>query len=254
MAKPTTADEWQNTIVAFESPHKLRELCIAQEEDRASQELAVEQQTFKIRLANTDDRLESSSLLINKRYSWRGYSTEAGKLEHPNRITLIANANDHIVGTMTLCFDSQVGLPADEIYSDKLNLLRQEGRKLCEPTQLAIDESVRSKRVFASLIHISFIYAYNIHGYTDYVIEVNPRHAMFYKKMLGFKEFGEERVCARVNAPALLLRLELDYMREQIERFGGRLEQAQSEKSFYPYFFTKKDEIGITNRLFSNEP
>ena len=255
MANHSSADNWQNTIISFESPHRLRDLCIAEGAPAETAETDTGQQKFKIRLANTDDRRESSSILINKRYSWRGYSTgvESSASHKPNRITLTADVGQYAVGTMTLCFDSEFGLPADEIYKDMLDVLREAGRKLCEPTKLAIDDSVRSKRVFASLIHISYIYAHNIHGFTDYVIEVNPRHAMFYKKMLGFHEIGEERNCPRVNAPALLLGVDLAYMGDQIEKFGGKMEQAKGEKSFYPYFFSKKDEIGITERLLKKD-
>jgi hypothetical protein len=38
---------------------------------------------------------------------------------------------------------------------------------------------------------------------------VNPRHAGFYEKILGFAVVGAERICPRVNAPALLMRLDL---------------------------------------------
>eukprot|EP01036_Dinobryon_divergens_P044800 gene44800-59800_t len=92
------------------------------------------------------------------------------------------------VGTMSLCLDDpQLGLPADENFRDKLDLLRTGQRRLCEPSRLAIDKGV-SKRVFAALIHISYIYAHNIHGFTDYVIEVNPRAARtvpFVSKCIG---------------------------------------------------------------------
>lgn len=253
VSDPPAADQWQNTIISFESAHELRSLGVDQPDPPGSQELAVERQQFKIRLANTEDRRESSSMLINKMYSWRGYATGMHDSEPPNKITLVANMDDCTVGTMTLCFDSEIGLPADEIYADKLDELRQQGRKLCEPTKLAIDSSVRSKRVFASLIHISYIYAYIIHRHTDYVIEVNPRHVAFYKKMLGFKDLGEERICTRVDAPAVLLRLELDHMAAQIRKFGGMMGRAASERSFYPYFFTGKDEEGITNRLLHRD-
>ncbi len=148
---------------------------------------------------------------------------------------------------MSLCLDRN-GLPADEIFGDKLDALRAQGRRLCEPSRLAFEKNV-TKRVFASLIHISYIYSHNIHGFTDYVIEVNPRHVMFYKRMLGFHDFGEERACPRVGAPAVLLRLPLDYMGEQIATFGGLMEKHGHERSFYPYFFSSKDEPGITRRL-----
>jgi hypothetical protein len=148
---------------------------------------------------------------------------------------------------MSLCFDHGE-LPADENFGDKLDALRRQGRRLCEPSRLAIDKGM-SKRVFASLIHISYIYAHNIQGFTDYIIEVNPRHVAFYKRMLGFADFGGERACTRVGAPAVLLRLPLDYMGAQIRKWGGRMEQHGEERSFYPYFFPIWDEPGITARL-----
>ena len=74
---------------------------------------------------------------------------------------------------------------------------------------------------------------------------------MFYKRMLGFQDFGDERPCSRVGAPAVLLRLELDFMGEQIRKFGGLMEQGGNERSFYPYFFPLKDEPGITGRLLA---
>ena len=59
---------------------------------------------------------------------------------------------------MTLCLDGDIGLPADENFRDKLDELRLHGRRLSEPSRLAIEDNV-PKRVFASLIHISYIYA-----------------------------------------------------------------------------------------------
>jgi hypothetical protein len=72
---------------------------------------------------------------------------------------------------------------------------------------------------------------------------------MFYRRMLGFKPLGAERMCTRVNAPAVLLRLELSYMKEQIQQFGGLYEKHGKNNTFYPYMFPPKDEPGITGRL-----
>jgi hypothetical protein len=191
----------------------------------------------------------AASLLLRKMYGWRGYDVEPHPTHAPNRITLYAETLGATVGTMSLCLDDgEQGQPADENFRDKQDTLRADGRLLCEPSRLAIDKDV-SKRVFAALIHISYIYAHNIHGYSDYVIEVNPRHVMFYKRMLGFRDFGGERACSRVGAPAVLLRLELERWGEQIRRFGGKMAQAPGERSFYPYFFPLRDEPGITKRL-----
>lgn len=243
------ADEWSKTIVEFQSPHKLRELCITPVDmPDGVKNIATEQQKFKIRLATSQDRAHSASLLIQKMYSWRGY--DAGAIqEDPNRVTLLAFDQDVIVGTLTLGLDSPVGLLVDELYKPEVDLLRADTRKVCELTKLAVDENVKSKQVLASLFHIAYIYGHNIHHGTDFVIEVNPRHVQFYKRMLGFRAFGPERYCERVGAPAALLRLELNYAGREIERLGGQGKEVAREKSLYPYFFSRNDELGITTRL-----
>ncbi|MES2298367.1 MAG: long-chain N-acyl amino acid synthase [Pseudomonadota bacterium] len=238
-------------IASFDLREDMRDLCIGEGQRRAPIEHPIDMQVFHIRMANSRGHREAASLLIRKMYGWRGYAVEPGGAHEANKITLYAETGGKTVGTMSLCLDREVGLPADENFHECLESLRKRGRRLCEPSRLAIDKGV-SKRVFASLIHISYIYAHNLHGYTDYVIEVNPRHVMFYKRMLGFVEFGAARPCTRVGAPAVLLRLELDYMGEQIRRYGGLMELHGSERSFYPYFFPGSDEAGITARLSGN--
>lgn len=245
-----TVQPLDDTIISFEAAAKLRDLVIREPQETATAYThPIDTQVFHIRMASTAGKREAASLLLRKMYGWRGYDVDPETTHVPNRITLYAETGGVTVGTMSLCLDDpKLGLPADENFRDELDALRAQGRRLCEPSRLAIDKDV-SKRVFAALIHISYIYAHNIHGYSDYVIEVNPRHVMFYKRMLGFRDFGGERPCSRVGAPAVLLRLQLDYMGEQIRRFGGQMEQAPGERTFYPYFFPLRDEPGITGRL-----
>jgi hypothetical protein len=221
-------------------------------EETASGEQALQpldQQLFNIRLANSTGQREAASVLLQKMYGWRGYEVDASAPHVPNRITLAADSQGETVGTMSLCLDDPaIGLPADENFGDILAGWRAQGRRLCEPARLAIDRNV-NRRVFAALIHISYVYAHNLHGCTDYVIEVNPRHVTFYMRMLGFHQAAPQRHCSRVDAPAVLLRLDLAHMEEQIRLHGGRMESSPSERSFYPYFFSKQDEAGITLRL-----
>lgn len=237
-------------IATFAAPAGLRELCMGEDAAAVRHDHPLDVQIFHIRMANSDGRREAASVLIRKMYGWRGYAFEPSRFHEANKITLYAETGGVVVGTMSLCLDSSILLPADENFRDKLDELRDQGRRLCEPSRLAIDKGV-SKRVFASLIHISYIYARIIHRFDDYVIEVNPRHVMFYQRMLGFRHFGAERECTRVGAPAVLLRLPLEDMGAQIHTWGGRMEQHGDERSFYPYFFPSSDEPGITARLIA---
>jgi hypothetical protein len=246
-------DEWDKTIIAFESPYKLKDLCIPQVDEPSPSAEAVQQQKFKIRLASSDTRRQSASMLIEKRYASRGYQTRALE-EDPQRITVLVFMEEKIVGTTTLGLDGPAGLMADSIYKEEIDTLRAEGRSICELTKLAIDdEYVDSKHIVAVLFHLCKIYGQNIHQATDFIIEINPRHASFYKKLLGFEDFGSEKLCPRVNAPAVLLRLPLKYADEQIVRFGGLQKSATGVRSLYPYCFSKEDEEGIANRLIRGE-
>lgn len=244
-------DRAGETIIGlpFESPRSPRSLCLDQPDPPYIHDVAVDHQIFKIRLADVHGRRSAASMLINKMYSWRGYDATAALDPHPNRITLTASHGDQVIGTISLGFDSPIGLLVDELYKAEIDPLREQGHKLCEFTKLAVDSHVRSKRVLAALYHISYIYARNIQEHTDLFIEVNPRHVKFYQRMLGFKQHGEEKLNRRVNAPAVLLWLELDYAHRQIQKLGGAVEFSASEKSLYPYFFSQAEENIITERL-----
>jgi hypothetical protein len=117
------------------------------------------------------------------------------------------------------------------------------GRKLCEVSRLAVDPQYGSKEVLASLFHLAYIYLRIIHKATDVLVEVNPRHAGFYRRMLGFCQVGEVHTCPRVNAPAVLLHLELAYMDTQIAKHAGFRDT--TERSLYPYFFASCDSSSL---------
>lgn len=242
-----------NTIVGipFESPHSLTSLVLDQPETPEMRDLAVNRRLFKIRLADDAGRRSSASLLINKMYSWRGYdASPLSQNEVPNRITLVASDEGETLGTLSLGLDSDIGLLVDEMYKDQVEAVRKQGnRAVCELTKLAVDQRRGSKRVLAALFHIAYVYGRVLNKVTDVFIEVNPRHVAFYQRMLGFVQIGEERMCPRVSAPAVLLRLELSYVDEQIEKFGGRAELGKTERSLYPYFFSTKEEEGIARRV-----
>lgn len=245
-------DSWARTIVdlSLSRTRPLSALSAEPGEREGTRQVSIDEERFKIRLATTEDRRESASLLIQKMYSWRGYSTGAPTARtDPNRITLLAGQGEKVIGTLTIGFDSPAGLLADEMYKAEIDTLRSAGRQIGELIKLAVDRDMRSLQVLAALFHLAYIYGRNIHNLTDAVIEVNPRHVNFYRKMLGFERLGDEKMCPRANAPAVLLRLQGDYISEQIRRLGGKGDTMRGEKSLYPYFFSTEEEAGITQRL-----
>jgi hypothetical protein len=210
---------------------------------------APRQDLFKVRLANSEARRESASYLIERRYAWRGYAVDSPTPAAPNRITIAAHDEDSIVATVTIGLDSSEGLFIDGLYSEEANRLRSGGRRIAEFTKLAVDNNSHSKPLLAALFHIAYICARRIHRCTDLLIEVNPRHVAFYRRMLGFEPFGDLRTDRRVGAPAVLLRMCLERGQREIERLGGRIDLVGEVRSLYPYFFAAKEESLIERRL-----
>jgi len=243
----------QHTVMSIEGRISLRPLCLNPiGETRNNVQMG--SQKFKIRLTCDTQHTQSANLLIRKMYSWRGYATGASTVNTaPNNICLSVFSAEQAIGTLTLGLDSSAGMSAMEMYKPEVDQLRGQGRVLCEMTKLAVDQCVRSRKVLASLFHIAYIHARHLNGCTDILIEVNPRHVAFYERMLGFRQLGAERICPRVNAPAVLLRLETDYVEIQVRKFGGLMETARREKSLYPYCFTLPEEICIVQRLLHLE-
>jgi hypothetical protein len=246
-----------NTIIGvpFDGERTLQSLIVDQPDPSAFTPLDETQRLFKIRAADSSGQRSSASILINRMYASRGYqSTPLPDQDIPDRITLTASEHDTVMGTISIGFDSSIGLLCDELYLEEINHLREKGWKVCEFTKLAIDSVVRSKRVLASLFHVAYIYAHRIKGFHKLLIEVNPRHVRYYERMLGFQISGPKRMNRRVTAPAILMTLDFDHARDQIGRLGGRPELADDERSLYPLFFSVAEEAGIVGRLHRADP
>ena len=234
----------------IESQHSVRSMLAGRS---AQGELALEavpHACFKIRAADCSRERRSANSLIDRMYATRGYETTSLlEEESPDTKTFLASDHNAAIGTLTIGLDSAKGLLADDLFADEIRHFREAGLEICEFTKLAMDRRARSPRLLASLFHVAYIYAHKIKSLHNLLIEVNPRHVRYYQTMLEFKIIGAERHNLRVNAPAVLLSLDLCYAQEQIHRFGGKHEMFATERSAYPYFFSVSDEEGIIDRL-----
>lgn len=210
---------------------------------------------FGIRLAESKSKVNRVEMLVTRMYRQRGYDTSTKSLDQDSdasagnlrRITLEACRESRIVGTITVNLDSPSGLNAEDLYREEIAPYRQKGKRLCEFNRLALDIEQCGKEALGNLFHLAFIFAYRIHRASDLFIEVNPRHSLFYRRKLGFKIVGEEKVCRRVNAPAVLLHQELSSISEQIARYGG-LKLAEN-KTFYSFLMAPWEEKELTEEI-----
>lgn len=207
---------------------------------------------FKIKSADSFVRRSSANLLLRSRYAWRGYQTVSLPTDQTaNRITLTACEDRETIGTITIGLDGPEGLASEDVFADHIQAMRAEGRRVVEFTKLAIDPISGTKRVLAALFHVAYIVAHRIRGYDTLVMEVNPRHVRYYERMLGAKALGEQRLNRSVNAPAVLLTIDFEYIMQQIGEFAGQPERAASERSLYPFAFSLPEEAGIISKLMA---
>lgn len=157
--------------------------------------------------AVTYQQHRACSALVRRMYSWRGYrlSPPRQQMGDPNHVTLGAWLNRDLVATLTASRDSGAGLLADTLYGHEIAGLRKPAKVICEVTRLAVDLDCHDPELLQSLFKAAYQYARAVFGGTDVVIEVNPRHASYYRRQLGFTQVGSLRTCPRVEAPAILL-------------------------------------------------
>ena len=240
------ADDFDKTIVNIPRPYRLKDLCPALSDAPGGSEESMGEQQFKIRLAQTEASHSGATMLVQQRYAWRGYQASEIK-KQPNRITLLTYLEENIVGSLNIGYDSPAGLCADERYKPEIDALRAEGRNIGEITKLAVNEKTGNKQVLAGMINIAYLYGL-IHGVTDAVIEVTPRHKPFYQRMLDFKQIADERFYASSNTNVVLMHIPLSHISERIEALGGAGAKS-NDRSIYPYFFHPDDQIGVMERL-----
>ena len=168
---------------------------------------AFEPPEIKVAPAVTYHQHRACSALVRRMYAWRGYRISPPRqlIEDPNHATLGAWMDGELVATLTASRDSTAGLLADNLYAEELAALRKPSRVISEVTRLAVDTDCHDPEILKSLFRSSYQYARAIFGVTDVVIEVNPRHASYYRREFGFSQIGTVRTCPRVDAPAVLL-------------------------------------------------
>lgn len=210
------------------------------------------EQMFRIRSADSFVHRDAADSLLKERYAWRGYhAVSLPSDQTANRITLSAAEGDNTIGTITIALDGPEGMSAEDAFPEEIAALRADRQRVCEFTKLAIDPVAGSKRVLAALFHVAYIVAHRIRGYDALVMEVNPRHVRYYQRMLGATVIGAERTNRFVNAPAVLLSIRFDYIREQIRLNVGTEQGHADERSLYPFAFSASEEHGIVDRLMA---
>ncbi|MBA4387683.1 MAG: hypothetical protein C0404_06855 [Verrucomicrobia bacterium] len=212
---------------------------------------------YQVSIANTLESRKRAWSMVYRSYLEKGYAeADAEELWYglydamPQTTTFIVTRDGRDISTVTVVFDSEFGLPADQLYSDELNLMRRSGRRLCEVVSLASTETDRREciEVLKHLFKVGLFMASKMVDATDFVITVNPHHASFYEKRLLFEQLGPEKSYSKVGgAPAVLLVLDLVTLSDKyMAAYGPR------EGSIWHHFFEEEASYHTVQFLSEN--
>ena len=230
-------------------PLRFRSLTVTEADFPALENPSAIEGAFKIMIAKRTTARRDAGALVHQKYNWRGYAVPPLS-QKPRVFTIIAYDAGQVVGTLGVGADSLDGLSADQVYRAEIDRLRAAGCRVCEFTRLAVDSGAASKSVLASLFHTAYLYAAKICGYTHAVIEVNPRHVVFYGKELKFDPIGPERLNTRVNAPAVLLCVAFATIAAALAKYAGVIPLG-AKRTLFHYGFPPEEEDGVLKRLYN---
>lgn len=212
---------------------------------------------FRIQVANTRALRERAYRLVYGAYAGRGYEVAPFAKQrlwfqfhhcNPDAITILAEYGDKDVATLTLVPDSELGLPAEDIFPAAVANLRSRGRRACEICSLAVAELPEQDGRTALLHLFRFAYlsaAYLLEG-TDLIACVMAHHGAFYRRALLFDEVSTESVRSpKTGASVRWARLDLALAPERYERHYG----SQSGERNLHRFFVNDEVPGLINWL-----
>jgi hypothetical protein len=157
------------------------------------------------------------------------------------------------ISTATQLFDARAGFPFEDVFAPEVASLRARGARLSSIVRLVRTggRGVGPAGLWR-LINLFLIHAVRVRACTDLLIEVNPRHAGFYRRHLGFRTLAGSRPCPRAGGmPVRLLHLDLHLY---VQEIGGMTPVASpwgysSERSLYRRFLDADAERPVADAL-----
>ena len=168
---------------------------------------------YRIWLSMAIDEGPQSSPIVRRLYARRGYRSETeagfGNKSVTDEVVFGASRGNSVIGTIAVRMDSPAGLRAGVRYADAVEALRHKHRKLCELDRVALDQAQDAMEILGALIRVASLYAGEVRGATDLLIEVHPQHVETYRRLLGFQRVADHNPRVLLGIPRVLLRLEI---------------------------------------------
>ncbi len=196
---------------------------------------------LSLRVARSRQEMEEAYKLCFEAYAQKGYTSRVEEAlgmrfsiynALPTTLTLIAQDEGKVVGTLTHIVYSSLGLPTGKIF-DLQHLLRR-SPYLCEASALAVADSHQGHggHVLFHLIRNYFALCEESQALDQLIISINPSHKSFYENILLFDRLAEgclkndyDFVC---GAPALGMQMPLGELRGRVHQKYAHLPKKEN--------------------------
>lgn len=199
-----------------------------------SERLVLRPQTdaVEVALARSRSELTAAFRLLYNAYVRAGLAAENGQQLRltpfhlrPETEVFVAKLRGEVIATMTMVPDGDGGLPMDSMYREEADGLRGSGMRVAEMGSFAErrESPQRFLRVLGELSRL-VVQVARARGIDGLVAATHPRHARFYVRSLGFRQFGDIRDCPYAQGnPAVALVQEFAELPEPIhDRLFGK--------------------------------
>ena len=168
-------------------------------------------QGLRVGLAETSWQHAQAHSLVERQYRRSGFLSGEATLPPASDSELVVVAMEGMMtlGTVTLRMDLGTGLLADGHYRREIDAIRTSGAQVCEFSRFAIDSEINVLDIVDPMLRVACAAGFSPDHPTEVFVECHPRHAAFYRRVLGFTVAGDETICERVGAPAVLLQAPL---------------------------------------------
>jgi GNAT superfamily N-acetyltransferase len=217
-----------------------------------------------LKIAETKEELEACFSLLHDAYVESGFMKPDASgmrltIYHalPTTTTLCAKYDGHVVGTISLIRESEIGVPMQQIFD--LTAIRDIDGNIAEASALAIHPRFRRTggTILFPLMKFMYEYCTRYFDTRHLVIAVNPSHIEMYESLLFFRRLTStvvEKYDFVNGAPAVGATLDL---KEALEVFRKHYSKKPPHRNLHAYFTqVKLPNIKFPNRRFftTNDP
>ena len=192
---------------------------------------------------------DHSTPIVRRIYAQRGHRPQSGQgtSRVVDEVVFGASRANIVLGTIAVRIDSPAGLRADVRYDDRVNALRSAGFRLCEFDRLALEQTQDVMDVLGALFRLASLYAGEVRGATDILLEVHPRQVETHRRLLGFQRTGGDYPRVLLGVPRVLLRLQIARLEERSDAIVSRANAAQGR--LYDVALDSRDEQEASRRM-----